>query len=605
MAVKITDKALREFIRNKLLEQNEDAQAEETDPPAVSEYPLDQPDTPLEAEPHVVDNELGPPTADPGYVPHDTVELKTAVSKLLDDVPPSAVPTAYKIVRKTLDNLHSVLRQRAEISPGVDVVLPGDEFIADSPLTQEEEPVVQMNMSESSPVEKLLLLISEAPYEPGRVSMDSPLVKGMADPSDPSASAKLSGDEDEEVEDEEEIEVRTSSQVDAPQPPGRRVYSVEPTKSGPASYTGQADEVEDEVEIDPDLAKLLGDQPRRMTARDREQDRKAKEDAAQKSAEQSKVAAATAEKAAEEKLKIAKLLYKDEKALSNKLDNLEDAMMLDSLLTPEQVFEVEEEFAATDTASEIKSGGARSFSDMSDEQRGRFAKILLDTEKSMSKSAFRNIRDAGFMKFLHALTIGPDAFQDKILQITQDVPEDAVPIQKFLLKSLPWSAEFIKDVKSGERFLSFPEDPEAAADILEFLSQNPSKEKDPMPGQTLLDDYTSLVHNYVAFKDDFPGGRKGGMRKFHFSAEIGRDALTKAVDAMVARGDRESYEVLRSVLGKEENKKELQKHVGKDFTIPPFKSAVAEAMTPADAILRSKAVNPNLDKAMSFLKESL
>ena len=498
----------------------------------------------------------------------------------------------------------------SDFSPDVEVVLPGDEFIADSPLTQEEEPVVQM--SEDAKIARLLGLIFEQGYnEPGRVSIDS--LKDVSTDDDPSASAKLSGDEDEEVEDEEEIEVRTSSQVDAPQPPGRRVYSVEPTKSGPSSYTGQADEVEDEVEIDPDLAKLLGDQPRRMTARDREQDRKAKEAAAQKSAEQSKVAAAMAEKAAKEKLKIAKLLYKDDKSLSDKLDNLEDAMMLDSLLTPEQVFEVEEEFISTGTASDLSGGGAKSFSDMSDAQRGKFAEILLDMKKSISNSAFRNIKDAGFMKFLHALTIGPDAFQDKILQITQDVPDDAAPIKKFLLKSLPWSAEFIKDVKSGERRLSWvpnPDDPEsgdteAAADILEFLRQNPSKEKDPMPGQTLLDDYTSLVHNYVAFKDDFPGARKGGMRKFHFNADIGKDALTKAVDAMVARGDRESYEVLRSVLGKEENKKELQKHVGKDFTIPPFKSAVSEVMTPAEAILRSNAVSPDLDKALEFVKSKL
>ena len=77
------------------------------------------------------------------------------------------------------------------------------------------------------------------------------------------------------------------------------------------------------------------------------------------------------------------------KKLSAKLDALEDAMMLDSLLTPDQVFEVEEEFVATDAASEIKAGGARSFSDMSEEQRGKFAEILLDMQKSISNSAFK------------------------------------------------------------------------------------------------------------------------------------------------------------------------------------------------------------------------
>ena len=598
MAVKITEKALRDFVKKMLIEQQrgDDSEREPTDPPAVSNIPFDQPDTPLEAQPHVTDTTLGPPIADPGYVPQNPEDLKASVQKMLDDVPESAIPTAYKIVRKSLDNLHSVLRQRATISPDVEVVLPGDEFIADSPLTQEEEPVVQM--SEDAKIARLLGLIFEQGYnEPGRVSIDS--LKDVSTDDDPSASAKLSGEEDEEVEDEEEIEVRTSSQVDAPQPPGRRVYSVEPTKSGPASYTGQADEVEDEVEIDPDLAKLLGDQPRRMTARDREQDRKAKEDAAQKSAEQSKVAAATAEKAAEEKLKIAKLLYKDEKALSSKLDNLEDAMMLDSLLTPEQVFEVEEEFAATDTASEIKSGGARSFSDMSEEQRGKFAEILLDMQKSISNSAFRNIRDAGFMKFLHALTIGPDVFQDRVLSITQEVPADAAPIQKFLLKALPWSAEFKKEVKSAGSFPSFDE--EAASDILKYLSQNEEGAKE---GGSLLDDYTSLVHYYLAFKNNFPGSEKS-MRKFHFNKDNGKDALTKAVDAMVDRDDRESYEVLRSVLAKEENKKEVEKQLGKGFLMPSFKSAVAEAMTPAEAILRSNAVSPDLDKALEFVKSKL
>ena len=598
MAVKITEKALRDFVKKMLIEQQrgDDSEREPTDPPAVSNIPFDQPDTPLEAQPHVTDTTLGPPIADPGYVPQNPEDLKASVQKMLDDVPESAIPTAYKIVRKSLDNLHSVLRQRATISPDVEVVLPGDEFIADSPLTQEEEPVVQM--SEDAKIARLLGLIFEQGYnEPGRVSIDS--LKDVSTDDDPSASAKLSGEEDEEVEDEEEIEVRTSSQVDAPQPPGRRVYSVEPTKSGPASYTGQADEVEDEVEIDPDLAKLLGDQPRRMTARDREQARKAKEDAAQKSAEQSKVASAMAEKAAKEKLEIAKILYRDDKKLSAKLDALEDAMMLDSLLSPEQVFEVEEEFVGTDAAAEIKSGGARSFSDMSEEQRGKFAEILLDMQKSISNSAFRNIRDAGFMKFLHALTIGPDVFQDRVLSITQEVPADAAPIQKFLLKALPWSAEFKKEVKSAGSFPSFDE--EAASDILKYLSQNEEGAKE---GGSLLDDYTSLVHYYLAFKNNFPGSEKS-MRKFHFNKDNGKDALTKAVDAMADRDDRESYEVLRSVLAKEENKKEVEKQLGKGFLMPSFKSAVAEAMTPAEAILRSNAVSPDLDKALEFVKSKL
>ena len=81
--------------------------------------------------------------------------------------------------------------------------------------------------------------------------------------------------------------------------------------------------------------------------------------------------------------------------------------------------------------------------------------------------------------------------------------------------------------------------------------------------------------------------------------------MTKAVDAMVDRDDRESYEVLRSVLAKEENKKEVEKQLGKGFLMPSFKSAVAEAMTPAEAILRSNAVSPDLDKALEFVKSKL
>ena len=620
MGVKITEKALRDFVKKMLIEQQrgDDAAREPTDPPAVSNIPFDQPDTPLEAEPHIADSTLGPPIADPGYVPQNPEDLKAAVQKMLDDVPESAIPTAYKIVRKSLDNLHSVLRQRATISPDIKAVLSGDEFIADTPMAQEEEPIIQM--SEDAKISRILNLIFEQGYnEPGRVSIDS--LKGVSTDDDPSSSAKLSGDEDEEIEDDEEVEVRSSREVEAPQPPGRRVYSVEPTKSGPVSYAGQADiDVEDEVEIDPDLAKLLGDQPRKMTSRDREALLKAKEAEAQRSSEESQVASAMAEKAAKEKLEIAKLLYKDDKKLSSKLDALEDAMMLDSLLTPEQVFEIEEEFTSTEAASEIQAGGAKSFSDMSDAQRGKFAKILLDMQKSISNSAFRNIKDAGFMKFLHALTIGPDVFQDKVLSITQAVPADAVPIQKFLLKTLPWSAEFKKvsthkveepvlDDKgnpSGEtktkivyRLPKF--DSEAASDILKYLSQNSEGAKE---GGSLLDDYTSLVHYYLAVKNNFPGAEKS-MRKFHFNAPTGKAALTKAVDAMVARGDRESYEALRSVLGKEENKKELQMHVGKDFRIPPFAKPTTEAMTPADAILRSSAVNPDLEKALAFVKDKL
>jgi len=426
----------------------------------------------------------------------------------------------------------------------------------------EEKP----SLSESKRLQILTGLIAEQGFNvlPQAVPMTpAAMKKGEDDPR--LARVKMSGEEDEEEEIEDIPQVRTKRDVEAPQPQGRRVYSVEPEKRGPSAYTGQADiEVEDEVEIDPDLAKMLGDQPRKMTSRDREALLKAKEAEAQRSAEESKVASAMAEKAAKEKLEIAKLLYKDDKKLSSKLDALEDAVMLDSLLTPEQVFEIEEEFISTDTASELSAGGGKSFSDMSEEQRGKFAEILLDMQKSISNSAFRNIRDAGFMKFLHGLSIGPEAFQDQVLLLTQDIPGDAPPIQKFLLKSLPWSSEFKKEIKKQGGLPEFDE--EAAADILKYLSQNDTGAKE---GGSLLDDYTSLIHYYLASKSNFPGSEKS-MRKFHFNKENGKQALSLAVNGLSKRGDKPSYDMLVQIMSNEENRKEVEKQLGKGFQIPPF-----------------------------------
>jgi hypothetical protein len=311
---------------------------------------------------------------------------------------------------------------------------------------------------------------------------------------------------------------------------------------------------------------MIGDAPR-ISTRERERQRKEKEAQAARSAEQSKVASELAEKAAEEKLEIAKKLYADDEDLSSKLEKLEDPVMLDSLLNTDQVFEVEEEYSSTDTAKTIAQGGARSFDEMSEEQRGKFAEILLDMQNSISNSAFRNIRDAGFMKFLHGLAMGADKFQEKVFALTQEIPSNALPIQKFLLKALPWSAEFKKEVKSSGGLPEF--DPEAASDILKYLSQNEEGAKE---GGSLLDDYTSLVHYYLAAQDGFPGAEKT-MRKFHFNKANGQEALELAVKGMSSRGDKESYEILVKVLSSDENRKEVAKQLGKDFRIPKFESS--------------------------------
>jgi len=124
MSTKITEHALREFIKERLLEEaGDDASAEETNPAAVSTMAIDKPDTPLEPTTAVVDTTLGPPIADPGYVPQNAIDLKSAVDKMLDTVPEKAIGVAYKVIKKSLDNLHDVLRQRAELSPGVPVIL--------------------------------------------------------------------------------------------------------------------------------------------------------------------------------------------------------------------------------------------------------------------------------------------------------------------------------------------------------------------------------------------------------------------------------------------------------------------------------------------------
>ncbi len=567
MRVKVNDKALRGLIRE-ILEDSEQELPGVTGELSGA-YP-EPPDPPITADPVASFQDLGPDVEDPTYEPHTIEDLEVAVAKLVSRVGPTMIRPLYRGIRKAVMEMGTPTPSPDEAMSTPDEPSQEEEEqeaeeieVADSET--EEKP----SLSETKRLQILTGLIAEQGFNvlPQAVPMSPAAMKKGED--DPSLDrVKLSGEEEEEEEVEDVPQVRSKRAPEAPQPPGRRVYSVEPEKSGPVAYTGQADiEVEDEVEIDPDLAKMLGDQPRKMTARDREQARKSKEAEVQKSAEQSKVAAAMAEKAAEEKLKIAKLLYKDDKALSDKLDNLEDALMLDSLLTPDQVFEVEEEFISTGTASDLESGGGKSFSDMSEEQRGKFAEILLDMQKSISNSAFRNIRDAGFMKFLHGLTIGPEAFQDQVMLVTQNVPKDAAPIQKFLLKSLPWSSEFKKETKALGGLPEFDE--EAAGDILKYLSQNDDGAKE---GGSLLDDYTSLVHYYLASKSNFPGAEKS-MRKFHFNKENGKQALALAVKGLSERGDKASYDMLVQILGSEENRKEVEKQLGKGFQVPPFSIA--------------------------------
>ena len=170
MSIKITEKALREYVRSMLLEQNE-----EENSPQVAEVPLENPEVPVAVDSRVGGSDLGPPVADPAYVPESVDELKSSVGKLLDDVPERAVPTAYKVVKKTLGNLFSVLRQRAEIMP-------------------------LSTLKEHSNVEKLLLLISE--QAGGSYQMSDPLMRSeeMLGDTEPPEVRSATYDDDKEVQ---------------------------------------------------------------------------------------------------------------------------------------------------------------------------------------------------------------------------------------------------------------------------------------------------------------------------------------------------------------------------------------------------------------------
>ena len=597
MAVKITESALREFVRNMLSEQaGDDAQEEETNPPSTSTMPMDKPDAPLEAQPQVIDNELGPPTADPSYVPDGIPELKAAVGKLLDDVPDSAIGTAYKIVRKSLDNLHSVLRQRAEIRPGVEVVIPGS-FEPGDPISS-EEPAEALSLSEATSVEKLVYFISEAPYEPGRVSMDSPFVKGVADPSDPFAGVEFSDDE-EEIEDEE-IEITPSA------PGARRVVDV---PRGEPAATGFGD---DDDQPEADLEKMIGSQMSSAQAEKMRQDQASSAAAQAKiDKEQGVVSQMLVDKSLEKRIEIAKEMF------AGKASQIDSAISrgddLDTVLDFDELERVQEELEATDEFTQSMQAGSAKFSEMSDELKSRYADVFLGGGEPMKSSVFRNLQDSAFMKFMMGLAIGPDVFDEKFVEFIIEPPEDAKKIRSFLRKHT--------DVA---RIMSNP----TAGGVEKVLDQL----KEKSTGDDLVDEYKHLVTLYLANDIDFPGAKSS---KFHFNKKVGNDALEKAVSGLIRRGEKEAYDNLVQLLNDPKNKKAVTGHLGKDWSIESWKSKepeaeeapepepepetekavtrskggrtfrrrqVAESMTPADAILQSTAVNPDLEKALLLVK---
>ena len=119
-------------------------------------------------------------------------------------------------------------------------------------------------------------------------------------------------------------------------------------------------------------------------------------------------------------------------------------------------------------------------------------------------------------------------------------------------------------------------DPDAAADVLNYLRQSEEGAKE---GGNLLDDYTSLVHYYLAVRDNFPGAEKS-MRKFHFNKDNGKAALELAVKGLSDRGDKEGYDELVRILGGDANRKEVAKQLGKDFVVPKYQEPQERSLIP-------------------------
>ena len=66
---------------------------------------------------------------------------------------------------------------------------------------------------------------------------------------------------------------------------------------------------------------------------------------------------------------------------------------------------------------------------------------------------------------------------------------------------------------------------------------------------------------------------RAGFHEYSFNKENGKQALAKAVEGLGARGDRGSYDLLVQILGSEENKKEVEKQLGKGYKVPEFTSS--------------------------------
>ena len=554
MTVKITDNALREFIRNRLLEEagldaatGDDAQAEEQDRPAVSSTAMDRVDVPsedsfmdipIEADPQVVDTELGPPVADPAFLPQNMEELTTSVEKLLHDVPENSIPTAYKIVKKTLSNLHDVLRQRAEVAPS--------------------------NMiGEATSVEKLVYLISEqfGSYE-------------MPDPS-------MRGEEDEE---EEEVEVRSATYDD-----DREIKAPAPKAAAP---------VDDKSQFDRFFKKKMEDMLALAKARHPEKlqgvmDWNAVDDNLEP----------------EEHLAI---MDAYDEALGKKYPVLAKASGRDfEPPVKATLVAAVEDFMKSGVDASSQAAEDELIDDETDDRLTGMLGRDLDLVDLKSKSAQDQAAKESLRRELYRMSVGSNAYYQGLIDVLRK-PE-AVGDKK-LQKALDVALRDFSEEESA---------PESNSDYFLFIAY---MNQDLRPDEKV--NYRNTVLNRAAehmMSQAGFAGAKGKAERPHINKDSTLSNMLAAVAGIKDRSDRDDADrlekladVLNKMLPKGEtvpvinitDKKEEEKVEKPEVTRSPggktFRrkrdAEVAESITPAEAILRSSAVNPDLDKALALVK---
>ena len=536
MSIKITEKALREYVRSMLLEQNE-----EENSPQVAEVPLENPEVPVAVDSRVGGSDLGPPVADPAYVPESVDELKSSVGKLLDDVPERAVPTAYKVVKKTLGNLFSVLRQRAEIMP-------------------------LSTLKEHSNVEKLLLLISE--QAGGSYQMSDPLMR----------SEEMLGDT-------EPPEVRSATYDDDKE--------VQPPAPKPATPLGK------------------GSQYGRFF--------------------QKKMAAM---------LDFAKSRHPEE------LRGISRWNEVDNVLTPEQHLAVMDDYdeelgkkfpaLANVTAKDFEPPVKRNivtavteFMATTPEETAQAIEDELSKPGELTPDRVTTIRDIAVEPFvvkgstgdqeakeairreLYRMSVGTKAYYQGLIDILKNPQALGGTLTKAIDVAKTDFAEEESVPKTDSDYFLF----------ITYMSNDLRPDEKVNYRNTVLD----RAAEHMMSQADFAGA-KGGAKRPHINKKVTFENLMSAIEGIKSRKDRKDLDRLEkltpeldkylpkgvtvpvvNLTDKEEEEVEEKPKVtrspgGKTFRRRRGETEMAESMTPADAILQSSAVSPDLDRALRLVK---